>query len=137
MYQLTVPSEMAELDRIRSFLKKSLEGIKISEENYFQVELSLQEICVNIIRYAYPKGKGDINLRIWVENHTVYVEVKDSGIPFDPRTAKKPELERMLKDEKRGGLGIHISRHFMDGFDYRRKNDFNILLMYKNIPQPE
>jgi anti-sigma regulatory factor (Ser/Thr protein kinase) len=31
-----------------------------------------------------------------------------------------------------GGLGIFLARKLMDGFLYRREDDQNVLVMYKN-----
>ena len=58
MNTLKIDSDFAELDRMRTFLKKSFEGLSISDKVYFKIELALLEICVNIIRYAYlQEGK--------------------------------------------------------------------------------
>lgn len=128
-----VKSELAELDKIRLFLKESLKNLKISEEEYFMVELSLVEICTNIMRYAYPHDKGDIFVKIWLQEDSVFLEIRDEGIPFNPQESKDPDMNEVLKTGKTGGLGIYLSRKFMDGFDYERKNDQNIVTIYKII----
>ncbi|MBN1271034.1 MAG: ATP-binding protein [Candidatus Aminicenantes bacterium] len=133
MKQLTVSSDMAELDKIRAFLKETLKKLTISEDTYFQIELALHEICVNIIRYAYPKEKGDIIIRVWTNKKKVFLEVKDSGFPFDPHTAEKPQVERMIKENLKGGMGIHLSRQLMDEFTYKRDGNHNVLLMVKHL----
>lgn len=135
MNELRVTSEMAELDKIRSFLKKNLLGLNISEKDYYQVEVSLLEICINIIRYAYPQKRGEISIKTWLDKGKIYLEIKDSGVPFDPRGVEKPDIKEFLKNQKKGGLGIFLSRKFMDGFNYERENDQNVLTMYKKIKE--
>jgi len=57
MEQLIIDSEFSETDKVRSFLKKNLLNLNLTEEEYFVIELSLLEICTNIVRYAYPEKK--------------------------------------------------------------------------------
>ena len=83
------------------------------------------EICVNIIRYAYPETRGEIHLKNWKENKKFYLEISDEGIPFDPRVAEEPDLEKMISNGKKGGFGIFLARKLMDGFDYKREKNQN------------
>jgi len=131
MNTLTVQSELRELDKVRQFLKKNLVGLGLNEEDAYKVELSLVEMCSNIMRYAYPRDKGEIVISVWHEEGKFYLEVRDSGVPFDPRQVKRPTLEEMISREQMGGLGIFLARKLMDGFLYRREDDQNVLVMYK------
>lgn len=133
MKTLTVESNLAELNKIRAFLKANLSVLSISENDYYTIELSLLEICVNIIRYAYPEDRGEIHLRTWKDNNRFYFEISDEGIPFDPRQVDEPDVEKMISNGQKGGFGIFIARKLMDGFDYKREKDRNILTIYKTI----
>ena len=135
METLRVKSEWAEVEKIRSFLRKNLKELDISDSDYYQIELSLLEICINIIMYAYPEDKGDISLNTWQQEGKVFFEIVDWGIPFDPRTVRDPDIIEDIKKKRKGGLGIFLSRKFMDGFDYKRENNQNILTMYKKIKE--
>jgi serine/threonine-protein kinase RsbW len=132
MNTLTVQSELRELGKVRAFLKKNLARLDLDEEDTYKVELSLVEMCSNIMRYAYPRDKGEIVISAWHEEGKFYLEVRDSGVPFDPRQVKRPTLEEMISREQMGGLGIFLARKLMDGFLYRREDDQNVLVMYKN-----
>jgi len=131
MKALKVKSELAQLKRIRNFLRENLRFFSLSEEEYFKIELALVEMCTNIMRYAYPGGKGDIFLKTWHQDATIYLEIRDNGIPFDPTQIKEWEIEEMINKEQKGGLGIFLARKLMDGFSYRREDDQNILTMHK------
>jgi anti-sigma regulatory factor (Ser/Thr protein kinase) len=137
MHTLSVKSKLSDMDKIRLFLKNSLEGKGLSEEVYFMIEVSLVEVCTNIIRYAYPGTTGDIFLKTWMKDKTFFLEVADDGVPFDPSLEKEPDIQKIIELEQKGGMGIHIFRKFMDGFDYKRENDQNILTMYKKIENAE
>ncbi len=134
MEHLIIDSELSEIDKVRNFLHKNLMHSNLSEEEYFTIELSLLEICTNIVRYAYPDKKDKIFLKTWREKECFFVEIRDNGIPFDPRKAKKPDINEILKTERVGGFGVMISRKFMDSFDYKREHNQNILVISKIIP---
>jgi anti-sigma regulatory factor (Ser/Thr protein kinase) len=133
MNSLTVRSELKELDLIRDFLRDNLIVFDLSEEDYFKIELALVEICTNVMRYAYPDAVGDLTVMVWVERDRFYLEIRDSGIPFDPCRIKKPRLKDLVGQRQKGGLGIFLARRLMDGFSYRREDDENILTMFKKL----
>lgn len=135
MSTLKVISDLSELNKIRAFLKQNLSVLHLSDENYYIIELSLLEICINIIRYAYPEESGEIYLKAWKEQDRIFLEIRDDGIPFDPRHTRKPDLEDILKTGQKGGLGVFLTRKLMDGFDYRRQNGQNVLTISKIIEQ--
>lgn len=133
MKSIKIRSELPEVDKVRAFLQDALQEFNLSDKNYFIIELSLLEICVNIIRYAYPEEKGILILKTWNEKESLYFEIKDNGIPFDPTQTEDPDLKKMIKNGKKNGWGIFLARKFMDGFDYKRENGQNVLVMYKKI----
>lgn len=133
MKTLSIRSRLSDLNKVRAFVKNSLQSLPLSEEDYYAIELSLLEVCINIIRYAYPGEEGEIRLKTWEEKDRVYLEIRDSGIPFDPRRAKKPDIHEIMKSGRKGGLGVFLTRKLMDGFDYSRSQNQNVLTMYKRI----
>ena len=137
MNSLKITSDLAELDKVRDFLKETLQHLNISDKDYFKIELSLLEVCINIILYAYPLEKGDILLKAWRQEGKMFLEIRDSGIPFDPRKLEEPNIEEIIRQERKGGWGVFISRTFMDGFDYKREDDQNVLVIYKQIEKTE
>lgn len=132
---ITVKSELIEIEKVRNFLEKTLKSLNLSEEAYYSIELSLLEMCINIVRYAYPEEKGEIFLKIWNQDKKLFFEIRDWGIPFDPREAPDPDIQEMVNQGQTGGLGIFLSRQLMNGFEYRRENDQNILIMHKSIEE--
>jgi anti-sigma regulatory factor (Ser/Thr protein kinase) len=133
MQELTVNSNLADIDKVRDFLKVSLEDLRLSEEDYFAIEISLLEIYTNIVRYAYPQKKDKIFLKIWRKDQKVFFEIRDNGIPFDPTEIQEPDIDKIIVTEKVGGFGILISRTLMDGFDYKREKNQNVLILYKTV----
>lgn len=133
MPELRVKAEISQMDRIRVFLKQSLGGLMLPEEEYNQIELALHEVCINIIRYGFPGRSGEIYLKVTADEGEVKIEIRDNGIPFDPSGAGEPDLEAKIRRGDRGGYGIFLSRRLMDEFDYRREDGENILRLSKRI----
>ena len=132
MNTLSVRSDLSELNKIRAYLKLNMQILHLSEEDYYIIELSLLEICINIIRYAYPDDEnGEIFLKTWQDEDRVYLEIRDNGVPFDPRHTKKPDIDEIMKAGGKGGLGVFLTRKLMDGFKYNRLKKQNILTIYK------
>lgn len=137
MKTLSITSDLAEVERVRVFLKGSLKGLHLTENAYYIIELSLLEICINIIRYAYPENKGKIFLKTWEEDNKIFLEIRDNGIPFDPTESEAPDIEEIIRNERKGGLGIFLARELMDGFSYERKTGQNVLTMFKTVKEVE
>jgi anti-sigma regulatory factor (Ser/Thr protein kinase) len=133
MKTLRIKSSLSELDRMRDFLKLCCKKIKISDKDYFKIELALLEICVNIIRYAYPQSNGEIMIKTWQDEDRIFLEIRDQGVPFDPRELKPPDIDDIIKNQRKGGMGVFLSRTLMDGFDYKRENNQNVLTIYKKL----
>jgi len=132
--ELKVPAKLKEIDRVRGFLRESIAGLPLDEEARLKIELALHEICVNIVRYAYPRGRqGDMLVRIWRDPDSIVIEVRDRGIPFNPVRKENPDLMVKLRRGVPGGLGVYFFKTLMDGLSYRRRAGQNILTVRKAI----
>jgi anti-sigma regulatory factor (Ser/Thr protein kinase) len=132
--ELRVAANLKEIDRVRAFLQDAIAGLPLDEQDRLKVELALHEICVNIVRYAYPRGrKGDMVVRIWRNEGQLMIEVRDKGIPFNPVRKKNPDLMVKLRRGVPGGLGVYFFKTLMDGLSYRRAAGQNILTVRKAI----
>jgi anti-sigma regulatory factor (Ser/Thr protein kinase) len=131
--ELRVRADLAEIGRLRAFLRAGLQGLGVGDEMAMKLELSLHEIFVNIAMYAYPGGKGEMSLRIWSEDGTLHMEFRDTGIPFDPVAREATDIEARVRRGARGGYGIFLFKTLMDGYTYRRDGDENVLDVYKKL----
>ena len=64
MARLTLPAVLSSVDRVRSFLQESLAPLEPREDDFFKIELAVVELCVNISRYSYPDGAGEMEIEI-------------------------------------------------------------------------
>lgn len=133
MDELRVAADLRAMDKVRAFMKKVLRGVDMTEEDRFKIELSLHEICINIALYAYPGEQGEIVLRSWLDGEDACFEFRDTGVAFDPRPARTPDISEKLRTGGRGGFGIYLFRTLMDGYEYRREEGQNVLFVFKKL----
>ena len=130
---LAFRAELSEMDQARGFLRDCLRGVVVAEEDFFKLELALVEICVNIIRYAYPDGPGTITVSVTLDPG-VCLEIRDAGRAFDPRRVPVPEWEEHVKLGRKSGLGVFLARSLVDDFEYRREGGENVVTLTQCLP---
>ncbi|MBU3952885.1 MAG: ATP-binding protein [Proteobacteria bacterium] len=100
----------------------------------YQVELSLEEVLVNVISYAYPEGtQGNVEVNCsWEVRQGLTLEVVDYGEAFDPLAKPDPDTSLSLDERSIGGLGIFLTKKMMDKVTYDRCQGKNILTLIKH-----
>ena len=58
MMELTVPATLEELEHVQEFVEQELEAQGISMKIQMQISIAVEEIYVNIARYAYHPEVG-------------------------------------------------------------------------------
>jgi serine phosphatase RsbU (regulator of sigma subunit)/anti-sigma regulatory factor (Ser/Thr protein kinase) len=100
----------------------------------FAVNLALEETLMNVISYGYgDNAEHQIQVRLALDQGEVRAEVEDDGAPFNPLEAPVPDVSRPIETRPVGGLGIHLTRQVMDGLEYRRQGNKNLLIMRKRV----
>lgn len=127
-------ADVKELYKVQEFVKSELEKYNCGSKTIMQINLSIEEIFVNIASYAYKDGQGKCNLTIQYDGkNKVDFIFEDNGIPFNPLEKEEPDITLPPEKRKIGGLGIFITKKTMDGMKYRYENNKNILIITKNI----
>jgi anti-sigma regulatory factor (Ser/Thr protein kinase) len=129
---ITCPNRLSEIGKAAQLIEAFGLAHGLSSEVVFELNLALDEVVTNIISYAYDdEAEHQIGIRVTVEIDGVSVRVEDDGRAFNPLDAPRPDLGLGLDERPIGGLGVHIVRSVMDGLEYRREDDRNILIMRK------
>ena len=135
MTDRTFPAKTEALSDVLGFIEETLEGLECPMKLQTAICVAIEEVFVNVARYAYPEGEGDVSLHVGFDaaTRTVTFRMADKGVPFDP--LKKPDPDVTLSAEERqiGGLGIFITKKTMDSLNYSYENGENILTMIKKI----
>lgn len=126
--QLNLPARLDSLAEFHQFVRAGARDCGIAPENIEKLDVVLEEILVNVARYAYAPETGQVEVRYWQTGPcALRVEVSDSGVPFDPLQCDPPDLTRGLAGRPIGGLGVFLIREFVDSIEYRRESGRNIL----------
>ena len=98
-----------------------------------KIDLAIEEIFVNIAHYAYNPKVGETWISASFTDNVLTVIFKDKGKPFNPIAKEDPDITLSAEERDIGGLGIFLTKKFMDSVDYEYKDEHNILTIRKKI----
>lgn len=123
---LKILTEPKELEHIFSAVEDLAEKEGWPPDLVFRVNLTLEELGLNIMNHGHDEGTHEIEIELTSEDDALTIEIKDDGKPFDPLTdAPEPDLESSVGVRTPGGLGVHLVRTMMDELSYRREQGKN------------
>ena len=132
---VTLVNDQSEVERLSRLVEAFGEAEGVSADSIFSVNLALDEVITNIIRYAHDDGgrQHPIVVRLALESGVLTAQVEDDGRAFNPLDAPPPDLNASIEERPIGGLGIHLVRTMMNSVEYRRENGRNVLIMKKML----
>jgi len=133
-YCLRLQNRLTELDHLAQTVEAFGETHGLSPKLVYQIGLVLDELFTNIVSYGYQDGgEHDISLHMSRERGRLRFMLLDDAAPFDPLSAKSPDLVSPVDARRIGGLGIHFVRSMMDRVAYERVGNRNTLILEKDI----
>ena len=129
--EITMETREEELQRLASAVDRLAAEDGWPESLAFKVNLILEELALNVIRYGHDEeGLHEVDIRIVSRADGLTIEMTDDGRPFDPLTdAAAPDLDASVEDRRIGGLGIHLTRSMTSEMRYRREDGKNCLTL--------
>jgi len=88
------------------------------------VGMILDELLTNLATHG-GADDADAAVRISIEKERVFVEISDSGPPFDPRSTPDPDVAAPIEDRDIGGLGLFLMRKLASDIHYDRSEARN------------
>jgi serine/threonine-protein kinase RsbW len=122
---------LAELPLIVEFVEDACEQAAISPAKRFDLQLAVEEACMNVIEHAYDGKGGEVTVCFEVDGTDVQITVTDHGQPFDPTQVVAPNLSQPLEERPIGGLGIYLMQQLMDEVEFDFSGEGNRLRMVK------
>jgi anti-sigma regulatory factor (Ser/Thr protein kinase) len=133
-FSLRITNRLLELDRVADAVEAFGEAHGLSAKLCYQIRLVLDELLTNTISYGYlDNDDHTIGVGMARDGDRLRFLLEDDARPFDPLTAKMPDLTAALDARPIGGLGIHLVRAIMDRVAYERVGGVNRLLLEKDI----
>ena len=123
-YYLPIISEL--------FIRVFEDNEKISDENLYAIQLSVHELCTNIIEHAYEEEVGkriDFSLSVLPKTSGIEVKLIDTGKNFYSANIALPKSG----DIRSRGFGLLIVDRLMDSVEYAADNGENRWIVRKNL----
>lgn len=126
----TMGNTLDSLPPLTTAVNRFLDQHTVPREAIFRVNLAIEEIVTNIIKYSYDDtDPHKISVHLALFPDTIRLRLQDDGHPFDPLQMPAPDIHVPLEERKIGGLGLHLVRATVSHIAYRRENGANILEM--------
>ena len=124
--------ELDELGAIQEAIASLSEQADWTPDLTFQIELILEELCINVINHGEVDGSQPIKVEIESASDLIKIEISDNGIAFDPtKDVEAPSQITSIEDSSIGGWGVHLAHVFSDEMHYERLGDTNCLTLVK------
>ena len=130
--KITVDAELAKLEPVFAFIEAQFTQCGFDKDAVMEMGIIADEICSNIVFYAYPEEKGKLTVQftfnpVTEEAALVFI---DNGVPFNPLNAPAPNLDNP-EERREGGLGIFLVKRYSDRLQYEYTKKQNMLKIIK------
>ncbi len=133
--KLKIFSRTENLAEIRNFVQKVAKQCGFGEDDVQKIVLAADEACTNIIKHAYKYSPtGEIVIETKCDSEKIILTITDTGVPFEPESVPTPDLEKLAKRKKVGGLGIYLMKKLMDTVSYNIGKEKNQIILVKYLP---
>lgn len=122
--EMTVAPDDASIEKVVGFLCQTLEEWGTSMKLANKAQIAVDEIYSNIVYYS---GAKSATITVADEQEKLTIRFCDDGKPYDPTTAKEPDITLSAEEREIGGLGIFMVKKLAAQIDYVNQNGQNTL----------
>ena len=96
-----------------------------------KISLAIDEAVTNVIKHSYRNDeKKQITIEYYLSSRGIKIKLIFTGIP--PRTiSEEINIKKMIKNKRKGGLGVQLMKRIMDSVEYKTVNGVNCCEMIK------
>jgi serine phosphatase RsbU (regulator of sigma subunit) len=128
---MEIQSNWEEIPRITQWVEGCMTREGFDTKKILDVQLAVEEVCVNIIRHGYGGREGSIQIALDLQDDRLIITIMDQAPMFDPTEFEKPEFSADLEKRPIGGLGIYLMKSLVDVMRYKFEDGKNKLTMIK------
>ncbi len=121
---ISVTPDKDSIKTVTEFMESTLEEWKVPMKVANKVQIAVDEIYSNIVYYS---GATNAKITVTASDEKLSLLFEDDGIPYNPTTAKEPDVTLSAEERDIGGLGIFMVKKMAAELDYRYENGKNVL----------
>jgi serine/threonine-protein kinase RsbW len=115
------PRSLAAVSDVLDWVERFFEAAGIPADHRFGVQLGLEELFTNLVKYG--AGAHPIEIELVRRPALLTASLTDVDVePFDPTAAPDADVTLPLEERRPGGLGLHLIRRVVDRVDYTYEN---------------
>lgn len=119
---ISLPSKTGLLKMIVELTRHVSTLNSFTEKEAQKLSLAVDEAITNVIKHSYNYKQEEIEVKFFCIPEGVKIVVVFTGAPPELKDAKV-DLEQMIKDKKKSGLGVSLIRKIMDDVKYYTDED--------------
>ena len=124
--------DLNSVQELSGFVAEFLSGQGLAASNAYDIELILEELFTNVLKYS--TGTDTVAIRLVRQGQTILISLKEFDVDaFDITRAPEPDLSRPLAERQVGGLGIHMVRQLADTIRYEYKDRVSTTTITKKV----
>ena len=134
-YKFKVPCSKSKLGEIREFLQRVLSENSIPEVTVNTLVLAVDEVCANLIIHSHNCDPNEqIELKVKVNGKSeITFDIIDHGDGFNIGDYEEPSISDIVKQKRKGGIGLILVRRIMDEIEYIKGDKKNVYRLHKKI----
>ncbi len=134
-YQYNIGCSLNNLKGIRDFIRESLKGHGVTDVVLNEIVLAIDEMCSNLMIHAHhcnPEHMLELHIRVPKKGELIF-EIVDDGNVFDINHFIEPDLDNLVQEKRKGGLGIRLVKSIMDSVEYVHRGGKNVCRLTKRV----
>jgi serine/threonine-protein kinase RsbW len=134
-YKYKVGCSIENLKGVRDFIRNTLKTHNVQELQISEMVLALDEMCSNLMIHSHQCNPDELfELHIQIQKgKPIIFEIIDDGTVFDINQFSEPELDNLVHEKRKGGLGIRLVKSIMDKVEYKKQSGKNICRLTKTV----
>lgn len=134
-YQYNIGCSLSNLKGIREFVRNLLKDQHVPEIEMSAIVLALDEMCSNLMIHAHHCNPDHfLELHVDIPERGKFIfEIIDDGSVFDINEFHEPELDNLIHQKRKGGLGIRLVKAIMDDVEYLKRDNKNVCRLTKQL----
>lgn len=119
--ELRFPSENRYLHMVHQLTKNLAESTGFEAVEAEQIALAVDEAATNVIEHAYGGEPGhEIEVHFDPEGESLDIVIFHEGQALDSVPVPEFDLDKLVAEKRKGGLGLTIMRQMMDKVEHGR-----------------